>query len=434
MFAVFLPSLNFRGNSSPYLWWFYKFVSELGAQAAYICGEDYFLDPAEHHAAGRQDASKEVATSFGFAVPNIETLAVLAKHGIPNRVWRSLEDRFPSNPLAAFQDFCLQKNESLGAAVSESLDQITQKHGQVEAVLTCVNCITLTELCRTRDVPLIHVELGALRRPHFPLTAYFDFSGVNGGTEALARFTAAEDTLKFDGWENLKALQSLFFSTSWQEDLSPEVDLGLALQVEDDSNVICYSNGFSSSSLINDAQIRVAQGAIAPPVLVRSHPGSLFSVRNISPEFVADTSETSLQFISRCKRIHTINSSVAVEALLYGREVSVFGDSSFGFCINPLTNRINGPATAFFLLNYLVPWDIALSSDYLRFRLAMPSEERIREMHLKEFMHKKIELLEARIDVLEEQIAEMKSSLSWRITQPLRTLLKMVRQIKARVC
>lgn len=58
MIAVFLPALNFRGNRSPYLWWFYKFSSEFGAQAGYIAGDEYYRDPSELRAEGRNEASE----------------------------------------------------------------------------------------------------------------------------------------------------------------------------------------------------------------------------------------------------------------------------------------------------------------------------------------------------------------------------------------
>lgn len=447
MLAVFLPSLNFRGNRSPYLWWFYKFVSELGKEAAYVCGDEYFLDPALHLAKEREDASVNLAQRLKYEIPGMETLAGLARQDIPHGVWNSFEDRFPSNPSRVFEHFCLEEDNCLSEAIADSFDRIESQSGKLEAVITCVNCATLTALCRRRGTALIHFELGPLRAPNFLPTAYFDFSGVNGNTEARTRFEAARHSIDADEWCKVEALKSLFLRKELRGEVRPDVDLGLALQVEDDSNIICYSNGFSSLSMLNDAQVKLADERIGAPVLVRSHPGSLFSVRNALPRLVADQSETAVDFILRCKRIHTINSSVAVEALLLGREVVVFGESPLGFCIDPSTHVFYEPALAFFLLNYLVPWDIAFSTEYIRWRLELPSEDSIRKTHLKHCMQEKqIRYLESQIGKLEAQVGELeralamenersallKSSFSWRLTRPLRTAHRMVRRIMDR--
>lgn len=440
MLCVFLPALNFRGNRSPYLWWFYKFVHAFGNEACYVCGDEYYADPAWHLIHERDEASGRQALRLGYEIPDLEVLAGLARYDLPAQLWRSLEDRFPSNPVRSFEHFCLQEDAGLSDAFSGLFDRIELRSGALEAVITCVNCATLRSLCRKRGIPLIHIELGPLRSPFFIPTAYFDFSGANGQTESRARFEAAKDCIQTDEWHSVEALRSLLMTSHVPEHGSPDIDLGLALQIEDDSNIICYSNGFSSSSLINNAQISLAQREIGAPVLVRTHPGSFFGARDRSPGLLVDRSESAIGFILRCRRIHTINSSVAVEAMLLGREAVVFGESPFTFCIDPRTRRADARALAFFLLNYLVPWNAAFSSEYVRWRLTMPPEEIIRETHLEQFMQEKINHIESRMRELEtqiselggalakekEQIALLRSSFSWRLERAVRSLYRTI--------
>lgn len=431
MFAVFLPSLNFRGNRSPYLWWFYKFLSEFGEQAGYICGHEYFLDPRTQFTNARVEASPEIAEHYQYQIPDSSLLGRLLRADIADYVWQSMENLFPGNPLEAFRYFCLNPDEALYGALVQALDQIAAKCGMIEAVITCVNCETLQRLCSERHLPLLHVELGPLRGPIYLQTAYFDFSGVNGGTESRPRFNAA-GAIENHEWLEVEVLRSLFMMEKPGQ-VQSMVDLGIGLQVEDDSNIICYSNGFSSLALLNNARRLLAEQKIGAPVLVRGHPGSIFSLKDLPAGLRIDQSETAIGFIQQCKEIHSVNSSLAVESLLLGHKAAVYGDCPFAFCIDDATHLCNYRAFSFFLLNYLVPWKLALSGDYIRWRLGKPAESAIRDAHVEFYMREKIRLLEIRVAELEQavmardkQIAQLKSSLSWYLSYPLRAIVRTV--------
>jgi len=428
MFVVFLPALNFRGNRSPYLWWFHKLLDSFGDKAAYICGDEYFSDPETLSATGRTDVSRDLARAFQYCLPDNATLQKQLRADVPLRVWQDLEERYPSNPLAAFNYYCLQDDEELRVAIARALDQIIALVGTIEAVVTCVNCATLQKLCLARNLPLVHVELGPLRQPVFLQTAYFDFSGVNGGTEVHRRFDNDPEMEKAtDHWASVENLRSLFMIRPISVVPQASIDLGLGLQVEDDSNVVCYANGYSALSLINNGRRSLFEGDVNPPILVRSHPGSFFSMRTLPAGLEIDTSATSVDFVVRCRQIHTINSGVAVEGLLLDRAASVRGECPFSYCVTPETGECREFEFAFFLLNYLVPWHLAFQPDYIRWRISNPTEKEIRQRHLEGFMQEKIRLLERRVGELEcslreseERLAEIKSSFAWRLLWPLR--------------
>ncbi|UUZ65751.1 hypothetical protein LP417_15980 [Polaromonas sp. P1-6] len=431
MFAVFLPSLNFRGNRSPYLWWFYKFLSEFGERAGYICGDEYFLDPKIHLDNARSEASDEIARHHQYQIPDCKLLSELPRADIADHVWQSLERLFPENPLAAFRYFCLNDDELLSKALTQALDQLESSCGEIEAVITCINCATLQRLCNEKNLPLLHIELGPLRSPQYLQTAYFDFSGVNGGTESRQRFNAVDASVNdLSKWHEVDVLRSLFMMAKRRpSQAEPRIDLGIGLQVEDDSNIICYSNGFSSLTLLNNSRRLLAEKRIKAPVLVRGHPSSFFSPKNLPPGLSVDQSESAIDFIQQCKEIHTVNSSLALESLLQGRKAVVYGDSPFAFCIDINTHQCDESALSFFLLNYLVPWKLAISVDYIRWRLGNPVEGAIRDVHVEFYMREKIRLLEARVAELEQtvmerdgQIAQLKSSFSWYLSYPLRVI------------
>ncbi|SFV01843.1 hypothetical protein SAMN05216350_11376 [Polaromonas sp. YR568] len=434
MFAVFLPALNFRGNRSPYLWWFYKFLSEFGESAAYVCGDEYFLDPKVHHQNGRDEASGEVANQLGYQLPDERLLHALRKADIQVEVWQALEQMFPGNPLESFRHFCLKNDELLHEALTRAFNQLKQSHGNIEVVITCVNCATLQRFCREQSLPLLHIELGPFRSPQYLATAYFDFSGVNGGTESQRRFNSSSNSMDPQNDPlTVDAVRSLFMVGKPPLQTQPSCELGIGLQIEDDSNIICYSNGFSSLSLLNNSRKLLAERKLKAPVLVRGHPGSFFSPKNLPPGLSIDPSETAMKFIQSCKEVHTINSSLAVEFLLQGKKATVFGESPFSFCIDADTREHLTSALCFFCLNYLVPWRLAISSDYIRWRLLNSEEQAIRDIHMEFYMREKITLLETQIADLErelseknKQIAVLQSSISWRLIYFFRKIFRFV--------
>lgn len=421
MFLVFLPALNFRGDRAPYLWWFHKLLSSFGEEASYVCGAEYFCDPKHLSARGGLEFHSESARLHEYRVPDKKTLDRQVRVDIPLETWMTLEAKFPANPLAAFQHYCLVEDEHLCAAIETALDQVTTRVGPLEAVLTCVNCASLQRVCRQRNLQLLHLEIGPLRRPHFLPTAYFDFSGVNGRTESEHRYNDAKrDTLLQDCRFTIEQLRALLMAQRL-ESTPPSTDLGLALQIEDDSNLICYGQGFTTPTLINHARQQVMAERIAPPVLVRTHPGSFFSIRTLPRELAPDPSAHSPEFIMRCRRIDTINSGTAAEAALLGRSVRIYGDSPITFCLRTDLDEWDADALVFFFLNYLVPWGLAFQPEYLRWRLGHPTEQEIRQRHVEALMKERIRILESRITELEQavaerdqQLAQIRSSLLWR--------------------
>lgn len=437
MFAVFLPSLNFRGNRTPYLWWFYKLLNEFDRDAGFICGEEYFIEPEQLLASGCKDASADIAALYGYRLPDRETLAQLRRADIPPDVWLRLESAYPSDPLAAFRNFCLSHDDELHQAISSAVNVLELNANVIEVVVTCVNCATLRNFCHARNLPLLHLELGPLRSPVYLHTAYLDFSGVNGNTESRRRFEAARNnTTTADEWRDASLLRSLFMMKKLPMQDCQKIDLGLGLQIEDDSNIICYANGHSSLSLINASRRMLADQKVTPPVLVRPHPGSFFTVQNLPSGLKLDNSKTSVDFLLKCKRIHTINSGLTVESMLIGLDVTVYGESPFSFCINPESGKCNIDAFSFFLLNYLVPWHLALKPEYIRWRLGKPSEAAIKQRHLETLMQRKIQLLEEHITELENSLskqemllAQMRSSFAWRLTYPFRKIFQLLHRL-----
>lgn len=119
-------------------------------------------------------------------------------------------------------------------------------------------------------------RLGPLRGPLYRETGYVDFHGVNGHTECAQRYQACDD------WQlslTTRELLQFFLThpeTCQQLPVQTSYECGAVLQVEDDSNLVAYGNGMSNLSLLLAA---ARQQTPNHELLVRSHPGSSFSLR-----------------------------------------------------------------------------------------------------------------------------------------------------------
>jgi hypothetical protein len=368
MIAAFLPPFPMRGYRAPFLWVYYRLLTSIDERMLFIAGRDYLRPAEEWRAAGRWEMQDISGQRLGYRIPGPEQALAHAYAHLDEALFERLLAGCAGNPVAAFRRILTEDIAELEDAFAAAL---APHAGSVEAILTWCNCPSLRTVADELGVPLVHLEIGPLRWSAYRQTGYVDFSGVNGGTEAAARFAAAGLGGVSASLDHLRA----FFAVAPAPAASGEFAAGVVLQVEDDSNLVAFGHGYDNQALLVHSHLRHPEGQ----VLVRAHPGSLFAVK---PDWYAvDASPDAPSFISRCREILTINSSVGFEAMLMDVPVRVLGDCPFGHLatLPPARRRA---AIAFFLFAYLVPFDLLYDPAYLRFRLGRPSEAAIVRRHL----------------------------------------------------
>lgn len=316
------------------------------------------------------------------------------------------------NHLDAFQALLTQPQPALQAALGAALEALAVAPDSIEAFLTWSNCPSLSAFAAGLGKPVIHNELGPFRGPSYQDTVYFDFQGVNGNTTPATAWRDADAlAAQLGGVELLSAgeMRSLLYrgeapeAPAGAEEEPGRYPLGVALQVEDDSNTLAYGRGYDAIRLLYQALRNL------PPerVLVRSHPGARLAYRGGLGE--GDTSSSSLAFLQRIDHLLTINSSVAAEAALWGVPYTALGDTPFALLSVPLDGpREEGaaapaiatadqaavqpaqsegepaqagaepvrrdsnpdPGLNALMLGYLVPGALLFDPDYYRWRLA----------------------------------------------------------------
>ncbi len=261
----------------------------------------------------------------------------------------------------------------------------------IEAIITHLNCRSLDDVAGYLRIPVIHEEAGNLREPAFKFsTKLFDFRGANGNSEFDQRFLARGDLPAHSGESIIERYATDATKSEMNAAKEPEFEVGLALQVEDDSNVIAYNNGWDNLRLIYKAR-QVFPG---DRILVRAHPLSIFGLQDLHNRQlgIVDNSVSAMEFISKCKRILTVNSSVAFEAVAVGKPTYILGESPLAsMAYRHFDRRVRDQMRGipllqekleFYALNYLIPMNLWLNPEYYRFRLRAPSEAEIRSRHL----------------------------------------------------
>lgn len=271
----------------------------------------------------------------------------------------------------------------------ETIERIL-KRDNIEAGLTWVNNRCFRDTLAKHNIPTIHHETGPFRPKTYISTFYLDFSGVNGDTEFDRRF---QEFLKISSKVPILSRENLIRIISpneWKKLISilhehrRMYKAGVGLQVETDTNVLLFNNGCHWTDPLLQAVVENEAS-----VLVRPHPASRCTMRQRYGITLDDPAKSSaVDFINKCNKIYCLNSSVAIEALLLGREAKIFGDSPFkNLCTMEEDTLIK--ALNFTIFGYLIPKDFLYNNEYYKFRLKNIGNEKLIYLHNMKYLLEK---------------------------------------------
>jgi peptidoglycan hydrolase CwlO-like protein len=387
MFASFLMPHIDRGAGPLFHLIMLFQMSRFAPEEICFLGDDVYFD--EQHVPFGEEL---LLGTSRFTCVSQERFRAYRKAALPFEAVAALYEDGRSH-LDAFQSLLTADHPPLRDAILAGLAGMNVEPGTLEAFLTWSNCPALSALAATLGVPVIHNELGPLRAPAYQDTVFFDFEGVNGNSTPATRWRE-RDVLaaQLDGADCLPTaqLRALLYQGSMPADdeaANPPVryPLGVALQVEDDSNTVAYGRGYDATRLL----YRALRDLAPEQVLVRSHPSARFAYRGGLG--LADDSPSSLAFLRRIAHLVTINSSVAAEAALWGVPFTTFGDTPFAVLSSPMdTGAAPPPPSAdvpditlnALLVAYLVPATLLFDPEYYRWRLGGATLRDCFERHL----------------------------------------------------
>ena len=361
-YLAYLNHYDIRPCTAQYLWLYMVMLNKL-PDSYFVINKDY-LNPNRNRI--------EFTQTYRFPyLDKIPESFIPKKYSIFDKVEELAGDIIPSRILHKVVNEGFQ-------TYNDMLNKIIQLENNLKGALLWVNNKSVEDTFAKYDLPVIHNESGALRSPIFKDTIYFDFKGVNGNTSFIDRFQefeklvkegkipvySREELLKYISPNNYEYLIKLSKEKS-------KYECGVALQVDVDTNVLVYNHGITLTDVLNLA-VKETDGRI----LVRNHPlsslgfNSTISIGNAD----LDTSKNSLEFISKCKEIRCLNSSVGFEALLLGKKVKFYGDTPFKR-ITYMNEEDQLLALNFAVFSYLVPSELVFNEKYYDYRIEIQGDE-----------------------------------------------------------
>lgn len=358
-YLAYINNYDIRPCTTQYLWWYLLLLNRL-PKSYFVINKDYI---------SKENFKRwELNPNIKKPIPyneNIKSLIPL-KYSILNKAEDVLKDIYvPSQILNKVIKDNIEYYET-------ELNKILDKNSNIKGTLLWVNNKTVENVCKKRNIPVIHNELGALRRPVYKDMCYFDFSGVNGNTEFNKRF---KEFLKISNRvrilnkkELLKVISPVHYK--YLIDLSKQTTkfkCGVALQVDLDTNLLAYSNNIQPIDIINLA----VKSFGSNKVLIRNHPLTTIGVtenKKSVGDVNIDCSKNSLEFIADCNSIFTLNSSVGLEALLLNRHVVFFGDTPF-YSLQYMNEETLIKALNFAVFSYMIPTEYLYNGKYYDYRI-----------------------------------------------------------------
>ena len=373
-FVLVLPPFAPMGPIAQYFWVLQKWLHDFAGQHSTVILPRRYADRFEEISGWEFD--EEIGRQNQY-VPS---------HAMPENVDRIFYDEEmialgrKDAANARFSHYVTHALDPFVAFYDAVLSGLKAKGIQQPVCLSWVNNPSLRIAADRHDCPTIFAELGPLRAPTYQASAYWDPAGVNGATRAASLWR--EEKAAFSTWlgEQCTAdvrswVRSKMVVPAMQQAVTSDdehFDAGLALQIETDSNLLAYGNGWTNLGLVE----HVDQLPDVASKVIKYHPhGKAIYEGPVWPNGSATS------FLSSVSKLYTINSSMGMEAALWGKDVEIFGDSPFLPYFEE-EGAAQDSFLAWFFLRYLCPYEVVFDGAYHDWRLSNPSCGEIAERHL----------------------------------------------------
>jgi len=370
MLALFILPFAVRNDPMTYEWVFYRALDSL-KRVTLLAPEDYLegVDNRTQSATWATWATTQAA--YNYKLPTQEQMAGVERLIIDHSSLNKTIDQHLS-PIRVWAETLSHEIPDLTAAVHEALGAARQAP---DAMILWANCPSATVAARERGIAVVHNELGPLRRPWFKPTAYFDTSGVNGQTSSLRRWKTFNSLGHRVPVLSRTRILQLLGSHRWApSDPDRRYKAGVALQVPTDSNLIAFGEGNANLDAILAAQLYFGK------VLVRPHPAMAERYPGLDVDW--DAGNDPADFLDAINHLVTVNSSMALEAMLRGIPTTILGDSPFAFgSVHPHSPTVTDDSEMLRWLNwivfgYLIPEEFLFCEKYYLWRLHPDTDEK----------------------------------------------------------
>lgn len=366
MKIIFIPPFP---ESTPYIWVLSRFfmASENFDDIGIICPKSYVSqDMKIKESRWENDFFSKIRNSYElFPIDWIDTKNIYL-----------LDNLYPVNEAEKAEDIKYKIATERIPKLEAQLNKIIETIGvrEIDYFVSWFNCPSLSTIARKFNKKVIFNELGPLRFPAYKSTVYFDFGGINGANSISSEYNLFKEEFlrkrfKLFSRIEISEFYKPFLDLSPKQYIAGKFKVGVALQCESDSNLFAYSNGWTNLKLLKEFQRLYGNNN----VLVRFHP---LGEKYEQPSPV-DQSSFVIEFLNKIEELITINSSVAAEAILFGKKVQILGSNPLNFIVDEKSSEEKLLKINFFFLFYLLPAPLLFTDAYYKWRLSNPSFEEI---------------------------------------------------------
>lgn len=394
---MFLPIVlePFHMSMDNYYWIYLKYLFEAYKNGWAIISHRRFID---YHIVNPQkiELKEEFYAKHEYRILTEEELDKVRRYVIEEEIFQNLIEEKGSK-LEAMMFLIKERYEPLERLIESIILEI-EKEEKIEGILNWqVHFKSVRCVAQRHNIPIIVNEYGPLRFPVYRTTGCICKKDIHMSDEVKVRYRQFLEEQKNSKVPILsrRELLSLFLLPDQFdkiEYLHKKSDWEIGIVGTSPVSAVLYSKSFYDDlQLINDLR----QVYRDRDILFRKHPGigdpyqaDYYYIKNY------DKSVSSLEFVTDCKRIASVHSSVIFEAMLYGKPTFSKCDlSQYAYkCEHNYEKKYALPVEeeflCFILFSYLVPYEIMLNEEYLRWRLTEPSESDIYMRNLKYYCSK----------------------------------------------
>lgn len=403
MIVPFIMSLSVQDDAL-YTWYFYKFLDEAKKYGwPMIAQEIYFTKPSVFAAEGRWETSDTPTGDanrkrFEFERPEDADLKKIQPYMIPTE----LDDQLIKEKGTRNAAYCYILKERWGKLeelLCSFIEDIQAKNTEkIDAICTLCHYPSLSAVAEKYQIPVYHMEMGPLREPcYFIRTAYFDRNNLFGAASTEERYQSFCEDIKKNPVPILTADEILALMLKKERlpylslrPMKPPYKMGVALGA-------AYWPIFNCKESMLDSELlyQVRKRIPMERVLLRKHPGDFYKAQYAAYGKYMDKSANPVEFIIQCKKVCTLSSNVAVEAMLWGKEIYILFDCPASCAAHRTldstqTNvKVDDTFLSFFVFSYLIPYCFMTDQVYIQWRNTNPPEHEIYNKHLYFYLEQK---------------------------------------------
>ena len=354
---------------------FYKFFDFCLKNNMPIIGqEEFFLNP-DYYKKINHSATQE--NLFNYSVPTKDDFDKVTSYIISKEQTNSLKDK-TLDDYENYKNLISSSNKTFEKIIELAINKIEEERNEkIKAILTWVSFPSLRYICKKRNIELINYEFSSIRYGHFynDTLGCFSFENKYSSKQFINYYNFLKnEQLNLLSREELLCLflnkSSLRLLKEYKNNSKYEFGIALGLK-KDFFDEVYYSN--SVKSIIEQMEKLVKLDDIS----VREHPAYPYEFKN--PKFVIDDSNSSIDWILKCKRIVSTTSNVGYEAMLFGK-TSIILSKNMPFHYNTVNTLdvlddfvVDLKYLNIITFGFFTPFDWMFDINYIDGRLGKPT-------------------------------------------------------------